>query len=251
LLVALLAGSFRYLRNRKMSKQPESKNFHPFATVGARTEYGGRVTSGSGFVICGLPVACVGDIVTYADGSEAVITDGAGAASLLKNRPAALVGSRLSNGDKIIRTPWSDLLFGIPVVEGQSIPGLFDANWVAPPACDPDFRLAVFGATTARGGVLLKSTGNWIVPGSNRNAASVGDFVQYRDGSRARIVTGIGMADNPKIAYAIVGSRLDNGDVITDSPHREPRTSTLFVPVDEHGTVIAGIESPRPCWTVS
>jgi len=49
-----------------MSKQPESKNFHPFATVGARTEYGGHVTRGSGFVICGLPVACVGDIVTYA-----------------------------------------------------------------------------------------------------------------------------------------------------------------------------------------
>ena len=109
-----------------MSKQPESKNFHPFATVGARTEYGGRVTSGSGFVICGLPVACVGDIVT-----------------------------------------------------------------------------------------------------------------------------GIAMPESPKVLYAIVGSRLDNGDVITDSPHREPRTSTLFVPVDEHGTVIAGIESPRPCWTVS
>ncbi|CAB3752518.1 hypothetical protein [Paraburkholderia humisilvae] len=34
------------------------------------------------------------------------------------------------------------------------------------------------------------------------------------------------------------GSVLDNGDVITDGPHREPRTSTIFVPVDEHGVAL-------------
>jgi hypothetical protein len=48
-----------------------------FATVGARTERGGCVTSGSDIRIGGLPLACVGDIVTYSDGSEAVIMDGA------------------------------------------------------------------------------------------------------------------------------------------------------------------------------
>jgi hypothetical protein len=28
---------------------------------------------------------------------------------------------------------------------------------------------------------------------------------------------------------------LENGDVINDSPHRDVRTSTIFVPVDQHG----------------
>jgi hypothetical protein len=65
-----------------MSEQQKNNSFQPFATAGACTGYGGRVTSGSGFVICGLPVACVGDIVTYADG--------AGAAWLVRNQPAAL-----------------------------------------------------------------------------------------------------------------------------------------------------------------
>ncbi|AXL51341.1 hypothetical protein DSC91_003964 [Paraburkholderia caffeinilytica] len=66
-------------------------------------------------------------------------------------------------------------------------------------------------------------------------AARIGDFVEYADGSRARIVTGVGVPDRPHLAYAVVGSVLDNGDFINDSPHREPRTSTIFVPINEHG----------------
>jgi hypothetical protein len=65
--VALLAGRFRHLKELKMSEQDRKGTLHRFATIGALTERGGRVTSGSGFVICGMPVACVGDVVTYAD----------------------------------------------------------------------------------------------------------------------------------------------------------------------------------------
>ncbi len=69
-------------------------------------------------------------------------------------------------------------------------------------------------------------------------AARLGDFIEYADGTRARIVTGIGMPGVPDMAFGAVGSMLDNGDLITDSPHRDVRTSTIFVPIDEHGVVL-------------
>jgi hypothetical protein len=40
-------------------------------------------------------------------------------------------------------------------------------------------------------------------------------------------------------AFAVVGSMFENGDVITDSPHRQTRTLTAFVPVDAHGVALA------------
>lgn len=62
-----------------MSAKEERKGtLRLFVTIGARTARGGRITSGSKFKIGGLPVACVGDVVTYSDGSEALIRDGAG-----------------------------------------------------------------------------------------------------------------------------------------------------------------------------
>jgi len=52
---------------------------HLFATIGSLTERGGRVsTATSGLELAGLNVARVGDVVTYDDGSEAAIVDGAG-----------------------------------------------------------------------------------------------------------------------------------------------------------------------------
>ncbi|UVE63938.1 PAAR domain-containing protein [Burkholderia pyrrocinia] len=103
---------------------------HLFATIGALTERGGRVTAAtSGMTLAGLEVARVGDVVTYDDGSEATIIDGAGNCHSA-GKSFALVGSRLSNGDRIIetlRTSW-----GIHVPEGQSIPGLFDPAYVPP-----------------------------------------------------------------------------------------------------------------------
>lgn len=45
-------------------------------TIGSITERGGRVITATGrSAIAGLDVARVGDVVTYADGSEAVVND--------------------------------------------------------------------------------------------------------------------------------------------------------------------------------
>ncbi|TDN63433.1 hypothetical protein [Paraburkholderia sp. BL10I2N1] len=198
-------------------KQQRKGKFYSFVTVGAITECGGRVTSGGG---------------------EAVIIDGAGYAAVMSDQPAALIGSRLSNGDKIMATPWEDQEYGIFVDEGKTIPGLFDPEWTPPPR-EPGARFAVSGATTARGGVLREVSSDWEIDGAHRKAGKIGDFVEYKDGTRARIVTGIGIPGDELNQYAVVGSRLDNGDVITDSPHRDSRSSTVFVPIDEHGVVIA------------
>jgi len=220
-----------------MSERERKGTLHRFATVGALTERGGRVSTGYGSKICGLPMARVGDTVTYSDGSEAVIIDGAGYAAVLGDRPAALVGSNLSNGDRIIETPWGHLEMGVFIADDETVPGLFDANWTPPPRKPLD-RFAVCGATTARGGVVREVSSVWQVEGTYRNAAGIGDYVEYEDGSRARIITGIGIPGNERTRYAVVGSLLDNGDVITDSPHREPLTSTIFVPIDEHGVAL-------------
>ncbi|MFM0078520.1 hypothetical protein P0D72_06465 [Paraburkholderia sediminicola] len=61
-------------------KDKQSKEIkYLFATMGSLTERGGRVTTATGGgSYCGLGLACVGDVVTYADGSEAAIMDGAG-----------------------------------------------------------------------------------------------------------------------------------------------------------------------------
>jgi len=75
-----------------------------------------------------------------------------------------------------------------------------------------------------------------------QRAARVGDLIDYADGTRARIITGIDMPGRPDMAYAIAGSLLDNGDVINDSPaprcahvnlvgSRGRTTSRTFAPV--------------------
>ncbi|WP_322045664.1 PAAR domain-containing protein [Paraburkholderia sp. J67] len=219
-----------------MSDQQKRKGkMHAFATIGARTERGGCVTTGSPSAYCGLAIARVGDVVTYSDGSEAVIMDGAGFAMTVNNRPVALVGSSISNGDRIISTIWE--AEGIFVADGETIEGLFDADYVPPPPRELRHRFAVKGATTLRGGVLKSITGNYRV-GDRHTAARIGDFVEYADGSRARIITGIGLPGKPDYAFGAVGSLLDNGDTINDSPHRDLTTCTSLVPVDQHGNVL-------------
>ncbi|WP_080436285.1 PAAR domain-containing protein [Burkholderia ubonensis] len=87
-------------------KNEQTASTYLFATIGALTERGGRVTEATGsLTIAGLAVARVGDAVTYEDGSEAVITDGAGNYAVSGNKPFALVGSRLSNGDTVTDSP--------------------------------------------------------------------------------------------------------------------------------------------------
>ncbi|HEX7937211.1 MAG TPA: hypothetical protein VF573_29610 [Paraburkholderia sp.] len=162
--------------------------------------------------------------------------DGAGIGLVICGRPAALVGSRVSNGDRIISTIWSGRRFFVE--EGKSIEGLFDPDWMPPPD-EPSARLAVQGSTTPRGGVLKHATGKYTVRDiRNMPASRLGDFIEYADGTRARIITGVGLPGVPDMAFGVVGRLLDNGDVINDSPHREVRTSTSFVPVDEHGALL-------------
>ncbi|MDN7428154.1 MULTISPECIES: PAAR domain-containing protein [unclassified Burkholderia] len=104
-------------------KSEQTAPTHLFATIGALTERGGRVTNAtSGLTVAGLVVARVGDVVTYEDGSEAVIMDGAGEYAICSDKPFALVGSRLSNGDRIVET--LQRLWGIHIQAGETAEGL-------------------------------------------------------------------------------------------------------------------------------
>ncbi|MDS0857368.1 PAAR domain-containing protein [Burkholderia pseudomultivorans] len=210
---------------------------HLFATIGALTERGGRVTKASSeLTVAGLAVARVGDIVTYEDGSEAVIADGAGEYAIGSDKPLALVGSRLSNGDCIVETlqRW----WGIHVPPGETIDGLFDASYVPPPA-PQRYRLAVRGATTARGGVLREATGKWDTGVRLGNAGVIGDLVHYADGSTARIISGLGLTDDHSFEpLAFVGGELDNGDTFTDSPDRNGLVSADTFTAVKHSAVI-------------
>ncbi|KVU64863.1 PAAR domain-containing protein [Burkholderia ubonensis] len=218
-------------------KNEQTAPTYLFATIGALTERGGRVTEATGsLTIAGLAVARVGDVVTYEDGSEAVITDGAGNYAVSGNKPFALVGSRLSNGDRIVET--LQRLWGIPVQAAETVEGLFDATYVPPPS-PPRYRLAVRGATTARGGVLREATGKWDIGIRLGKAGVVGNQVHYADGSTARIVSGLGLADNGDFEpLAFVGSELDNGDTVTDSPEREGLASACTFTVMKRSTVV-------------
>jgi hypothetical protein len=173
----------------------------------------------------------VTDVVSYPDGSEAVIIDGAGFAAVFGGRPLVLVGSRLSNGDEIIETLQTGR--GIVASRDKPIEGLFDPSYV-PPARVPGHRLAVRGSTTANGGVLRKTTGNFPVSDVLGNAGRLDDLIEYPDGSTAMIVSGLGLPNDQSFApFAIVGSELDNGDVITDSPDRAEHSSSIFVAVKQ------------------
>ncbi|SAK92425.1 hypothetical protein AWB75_06539 [Caballeronia catudaia] len=195
------------------------KKTYLLASIGSRTERGGFVSKASGAAeILGLRVALVGDIVRYSDGSEAVITDGAGYALTNGVVPYALVGSSLSNGDRIVKSLMEE--HGIHVEEGEVIEGLFDPSYVVPPQ-PQGFRLAMRGSTTARGGVLHETSGWWDIDGLG-HAAEIGDVIHYPDGSTARIVTGLALKTGSMFKpLGYVGSLLDNGDVITDSPERK------------------------------
>lgn len=115
------------MRNEKRQK---STTF-PFATIGAQTSRGGTVTQASTrAAVGGVALARVGDTVTYPDGTEATIIDGAGSAAVCEGRALALVGSHLSNGDKIARSVQDGT--AITVREGEPIPGLFDPAFVPP-----------------------------------------------------------------------------------------------------------------------
>ena len=104
---------------------------YPIATIGSRTRRGGEVVLASqGEPADDFRIACVGDRVRYPDGSESVIVSGAGHASTYANRPIALVGSHIANGDCIVARAQS--IGEIVVVEGEPIPGLLEPGYAPP-----------------------------------------------------------------------------------------------------------------------
>ncbi|MCE4072521.1 MULTISPECIES: hypothetical protein [Pseudomonas] len=85
------------------------------ATQGSRSKLGGEIRKGTLDIRIGLPtgktvnVAVIGDQVEYPDGSSARITTGADENFYY----AALVGSRVENGDEIIDTPQDGVVLTI------------------------------------------------------------------------------------------------------------------------------------------
>lgn len=102
---------------------------YPIATIGSRTRRGGHVVNADGHAD-DFRVACVGDRVRYPDGSESVITSGAGHASTIADRPIALVGSHIANGDRIVARAQS--IGEIIVVEGEQVAGLLEPGYQPP-----------------------------------------------------------------------------------------------------------------------
>jgi uncharacterized Zn-binding protein involved in type VI secretion len=106
---------------------------YPIATVGSRTSRGGEVVLASNDPYADdYRIACVGDRVRYPDGSESMITSGAGYASTIGNRPIALVGSHVANGDRIDMRAQS--MGEIVVLEGEPVQGLLEPGYVPPQA---------------------------------------------------------------------------------------------------------------------
>ena len=162
--------------------------------------------------------------MTYEDGSEAAIIDGSGGYAFNNDKPFALVGSHLSNGDIIIES--LQKRGTVVACEHDEPKGLFDASYVAP-AVPPSHRLAVRGATTQRGGVLREPSSGWNRTAPRGEPATIGDLIHYADGSTAKIIEGLTLSDSPHFRpLAFVGAALNNGDVITDSPERVPSIST-------------------------
>ena len=101
------------------------------ATIGSRTSRGGQVVLATNDQYADdYRIACVGDRVRYPDGSESVITSGAGHASTFANRPIALIGSHVANGDRIVIGAQS--IGEIVVLEGEPVPGLLEPGYVPP-----------------------------------------------------------------------------------------------------------------------
>lgn len=106
---------------------------YPIATVGSHTVRGGQVVVADNDArMDGFRIACVGDRVRYPDGSESIIVSGAGNASTFGDRPIALVGSHVENGDRIALSPQN--MGEIVLFEGDApIAGLLQPGYMPPP----------------------------------------------------------------------------------------------------------------------
>jgi len=103
------------------------------ATLGSKTRMGGEViTATSGTWVDDYPIARVGDIIRYPDGTESKIVSGAGCAMVFGDKPAAIIGSAVENGDTIISSLQSAHKFG-EYADGDGIPGLLQPGYLPPP----------------------------------------------------------------------------------------------------------------------
>ena len=112
----------------KLAAKPV-KGRYPAATESSITERGGRPIATSGLHTAGGRIALVGDIVRYADGSEARIISGAGVASVYAGRSIALVGSALDNGDRITGPIHNGMVI-VQYADEEPIKGLLDPNYL-------------------------------------------------------------------------------------------------------------------------
>lgn len=105
---------------------------YPIATIGSHTVQGGKVVVGDNELhLDGFRIACVGDRVRYPDGSESLIVSGAGNASTFGDRPVALVGSHVENGDRIALSRQN--MGEIVLFEGDApIAGLLQPGYLPP-----------------------------------------------------------------------------------------------------------------------
>ncbi|MDV7546414.1 PAAR domain-containing protein [Acinetobacter baumannii] len=95
----------RLLEAENLYFKQKPRTVYYLAVNGSKTRDGGLVrASNNNYQIEGISIACVGDEVLYADGTTSKIISGAGEACVIAGRPAALVGSRVENGDEIIDT---------------------------------------------------------------------------------------------------------------------------------------------------
>lgn len=108
---------------------------YPIATIGSHTIQGGEVIVGDNErYMDGFRIACVGDRVRYPDGSESIIVSGAGNASTFGDRPVALVGSHVENGDRIALSRQN--MGEIVLFEGDApITGLLQPGYLPPQGC--------------------------------------------------------------------------------------------------------------------
>lgn len=115
----------------KLAARPV-KGRYPAATESSTTERGGKIIATSGFSTIGGRVAMVGDIVRYADGSEARIASGAGVAAVYEGRPLALVGSELDNGDRITGPAHNGMVI-VQYADEAPIQGLLNPSYLPTP----------------------------------------------------------------------------------------------------------------------
>ena len=102
------------------------------------------------------------------------------------------------------------------------------------------YRIAVLGTRTERGGVVV-AVHDKIHELEGRLVACVGDTVRYSDGTESRISTGI-----PKVLVndrplAVVGSQLENGDTLVESP----QSTSEIVEFDDDELLLVPCEMPK------